>query len=365
MAVRLIKKAWWVDFSFNRTRYRKRSPENSRAGSLAYEAMLRQKLARGENLEEERAPEKPPFREFVKKWFEEYVVTNNKYSEQRTKEYILSASLVPFFGPTPVDQITVHHIEQYKAALAKSGITGKTINNRLTILSTCLKTAYEWLEIETPPPKIKRLKCINTRADYLSEAECARLLGCTEGIVRELILTAIRTGMRQGELKGLQWGSIDWNTRILVVRHSRCDYRKILDTPKSNKERYIPLDPDVYEVLEMRKRNAGYVFVDTDGQPFDEKRLERRLTQACKAAGLRRVTWHVLRHTFASQLAMRGVPLNVVQTLLGHSSITTTMRYAHVAPSSLRTAIDMLRPVQVLGQPGVNQWAERQWKEAA
>src|SRR5262249_19823275 len=155
---------------------------------------------------------------------------------------------------------------------------------------------------------------------------------------REMILTGLRTGMRQGELKGLQWSSIDWQNRSVVVRHSRCDYRKTLDSPKSNRERHIPLDDSVYEMLNGRRQQSGYVFTDTSAEAFEKQRLIRRLTEVCRKAGLRRITWHVLRHTFASHLAMRGVPLHIVQTLLGHSNIAMTMRYAHVAPSALRPA---------------------------
>jgi integrase len=184
-----------------------------------------------------------------------------------------------------------------------------------------------------------------------------------------MLLTTLRTGMRQGELKGLQWSSIDWQNRIVAVRHSRCDYRKILGSTKSNRERYIPLDIDVYQMLHERKKDTGYVFLDADKAVFDNKRLNRRLAKLCKKAGLRKITWHVLRHTFASQLAMRGVPMPTVQALLGHAHITTTMRYTHVAPSSLRTAIDMLNPKTMLhaelGQPAVNQWLQVQKSEAA
>ncbi len=95
--------------------------------------------------------------------------------------------------------------------------------------------------------------------------------------------------------------------------------------------------------------------------------MERRLTKACKEAGLRKIGWHTLRHTFASHLAMKGVPMTAVQQLMGHSNITTTMRYSHLAPSTLRAAIDMLNPKQALnvdfGQPVVNQWVETQREE--
>ena len=367
----MIKKSWWVDLRVNPLRFRKRSPENSRTGAQAYEAVLRQKMARGESINNvaDNAQRHQTFEQFVPKWFEEYVVPNNKYSEQRTKKYLLDAFLIPFFGKKQIIQISSHDIERYKARAFKEGVTNKTIKNRLTVLNKCLITGYEWLQLPGAPPKIKWPKCASYRTDYLSPEECELLLLRADDVIRDMILTALRTGMRQGELKGLQWSSIDWQNRSLAVRHSRCDYTKTLVSPKSNRERHIPLDLDVYEMLHKRKRSTGYVFIDTDKEPFDDKRLNLRLSKICKKAGLRKITWHVLRHTFASHLAMKGVPMTTVQTLLGHSNITTTMRYAHVAPSTLRTAIDMLNPRSLInadfGQPVGNRWLELQQREAA
>ena len=362
MAVRRIKQSWWVDFRANHTRYRKRSPHNSRAGALAYESHLRNKLARGESLEPEPLEQRheQTFEQFARQWMADYVAANNKLSEQRAKKYILEASLIPFFGTMAVSEITAHRIEQYKSRCLEDDVTNKTIKNRLTILNKCLVTAYEWLEIDRKPPRIKWPKCTPCRIDYLSPDECELLTTHAKGVIFEMLLMALRTGMRQGELRGLQWPSIDWQMRILTVRHSQCDYQRALVSPKSNRERHIPLDSDVYESLFRRKSKTGYVFTDPHGEPFDSKRLNKQLTRLCKQAGLRRITWHVLRHTFATQLAMKGVPLPTVQALLGHSSITTTMRYAHVAPSTLRTAIDMLNPKFMtaadFGQPVGNQW---------
>jgi len=368
MAVRLIKKSWWVDFWFNHTRHRRRSPENTRIGAKAYEAVLRQRLARGEPIDglAERT-ETPKFREFAWRWFDEYVVPNNKYSEQVNRKYIIARSLVPFFGNLRVAQITSGHVEQYKAKLVKEGVSRKTINNRLSILNTCLTTASEWLRLDTTLPKIKRLKCPPPHTDYLTAEEAASLLAGTTGATHELILTALRTGMRQGELKGLQWESIDWRSGNLLVRHSRCDRRRALDTPKSNRERHIPLDRQVYETLAQRRMPTGYVFTNEEGRPFNADSISKSLTEACAAAGIRRITWHVLRHTFASELAIKGVPLHAVQALLGHTTIMTTMRYSHVAPSALRTAIDLLdpqtRPGADSGQPVGNRWRAT-WKAA-
>src|SRR5262249_41643740 len=148
--------------------------------------------------------------------------------------------------------------------------------------------------------------------------------------------------------KGLQWSSINWQNLVVTVRHSRCDRAKDIVSPKNNRMRHIPLDIDVCEMLHRRKGDTGYVFTDAIGLAFNHDRLSHRLEQVCRKAGLRRISWHILRHTFASHLAIKGVPLHVVQELLGHSTITMTMRYAHVAPSALRTAIDALNPRQLV-----------------
>src|SRR5882762_2081967 len=100
-------------------RYRKRSPKNSLAGAKAYELLLRQRIARGEPLnghEENQGPPVPTFKEFSEKWYETYVCTNNKPSEQKAKRVTLRAHLLPCFGPLRLDDISGLEIEEYKAA---------------------------------------------------------------------------------------------------------------------------------------------------------------------------------------------------------------------------------------------------------
>ncbi len=120
-------------------------------------------------------------------------------------------------------------------------------------------------------------------------------------------------------------------------------------------------------MLYQRKGGTGYAFLNRDGRPFSNYGLNYAIRKLCARAGLRKIGWHTMRHTFASHLAMRGVPLPAIKELMGHSSITTTMRYAHVAPSTLRSAIAMLNPKTMIdanfGQPAVNQWQDIQKSE--
>jgi integrase len=191
------------------------------------------------------------------------------------------------------------------------------------------------------PPAIKQLKCPPPPTDFLTTDEAARLLAHAEGTIREMILLALRTGMRQGEIRGLQWEAIDWENRILTVRHSLCEYTRSLTSPKSNRERHVPLADDLYDVLCARRKSTGYVFTNERGRPFPQYSHYLALQKVRERAGLRKIGWHKLRHTFATHLAAK-VSLRTVQELLGHSTITMTMRYSHVSAPDLRAAIDLL-----------------------
>jgi len=351
-----------VDFWFEHVRYRKRSPENTMAGAKAYEASLRHRLARGEHMDS-MAPERQTFGQFAEVWFTSYVETNNKPSEQRRKRDVLRTSLVPYFGKTYLDAISKKDIELYKALEQGKGRGNKTINNKLTVLRKCLTTAHDWGALAKAPPAIKQLKCPPPITDFLTQEEAERLLAHAQGVIYEMILAALRTGMRRGEIRGLQWEAIDWDNRILTVRHSFCDYTQGLTSPKSNRERHIPLADDLYQVLRARRKATGYVFTNRRGRPFPQQTVLRYLRDIQTAAGLRKIGWHTLRHTFASHLATR-VSLRTVQELLGHSTITMTMRYSHVSAFHLRAAIDLLSvpsaPMPKFGQPVGNHEAGEQ-----
>lgn len=126
----------------------------------------------------------------------------------------------------------------------------------------------------------------------------------------------------------------------IVVRRS--NVRGVMGTPKNGKTRYIPLSKDAYTVLEERKSESGLVFCREDGRPLSYSIAYHAIDRACNTANIRHIGWHTLRHTFASRLVSEGVPLNVVQELMGHSTITMTMKYAHLAPSELHSAVNIL-----------------------
>ena len=352
--------SWWVDFTYRRTRYRFRSPENSRAGAAAYELVARQRLARGEPVEQGQ-PARRTFRDFANEWMVAYVAANNSRSEQRNKRLALDRHLLPAFGELPLDAVSTVLVERYKAAKLEHGLGAKTVNNQLAILAKCLRTAVEW-DVLARAPKVQLLKAKSMRTDFLLPEESRALLdACVEPMWRLMLLTALRTGLRLGELFGLEWRDVDFDNRILSVRQSIV--RGVASVPKSGKTRYIPMTAELRDALFACRQVSGLVFHRGDGEPLSHHIAASAIQRACKSAGLRQVGWHTLRHTFASQLAAAGVPIPSIQQLLGHSTIVVTMRYAHLAPSALREAVAVLDRLgtpsaKIPRQPAGNEFAE-------
>ena len=154
-------------------------------------------------------------------------------------------------------------------------------------------------------------------------------------------MAQLRTGMRLGELRALRWDDVDLVAGRIVVRYSA--WEDIVGTPKTDSTREIPLSDDARKALKLHRRpGVLLVFCDKKGEMQPRDVCNWPLWRACRRAGLRQIGWHVLRHSFASQLIMRGRSLKEVQELLGHTSITMTMRYAHLAPNVLRDAVQVL-----------------------
>ena len=138
--------------------------------------------------------------------------------------------------------------------------------------------------------------------------------------------------MRIGEIFRLRWEQVDFEQRIISVF-----------APKTGKTREVPLNEVTERILQFWKlgRKNDHVFYNFNtGEPFHD--LKAGFQLACKKAGLSDVTWHTLRHTFASRLVKRGVDIVTVKELLGHSTITVTMLYAHTNLAAKQEALRKL-----------------------
>lgn len=334
---------WWVDFGVNGRRYRISSPENSRTGAKAFEALLRQRISRGQDLFPREKKKCLTLRQFSKKWIKSYVEVNNKPSEIKNKKGYLGSCLLPAFGNKRLNEITSLDIEGFKASQLKR-LKPKTINNQLGTLAKCLKTAIEWEELDKMPI-IRPLRCDPEEFDFFNEEEAERLLKHAHEPYKTAILVALHTGMRIGELMALQWTSVDFNKRQIIVKDNFSN--GVLTTTKSNRIRRIPMTNDLFNHLISQVPRNGFVLKGPDGLRLRPECSRTAIHETCNRANLRQIGWHKLRHTFASRLAEKSVSMTVVKELMGHSDIRTTMRYAHLGQHILQDAIKVLETSQI------------------
>ncbi len=343
-----LKDCWMIDVVVEhkdgrRERIRKVAPIQNKRAAEQYEREMRIELLEGATPRKEvQEPkvEAPKFAAFSDQFIKTYAKTNNKPSEVATKEAALKNHLVPAFGKLRLDAIGPERIEAFKAEKLEAKLSEKTINNFLTILRRILAVAAEWGKIKSVP-HVRWLKVPPPEFDFLAFDEARRIVLAADPEWHAMIMLGLRCGLRQGELLALRWDAVDLVAGRLIVKRSVA--RGIVGTPKSGKSREVPLSDDALAALKAHRHLKGeFVFCNERGGMLTRGECKHPLWRACKRAGLRRIGWHVLRHTFASHLAMRGVPLKAIQELLGHATIEMTMRYAHLSPDVRRDAVKLL-----------------------
>jgi integrase len=293
------------------------------------------------------------FEKFVDEhWMQTYPDSvGNRPSTIEEKELHLRLYLKPALGSVKLDEIRGEVVDRLFAGLRKHRPVGKgagnkrkpgeglrvlspkTIRNVRATLRRILASAVEWGVIDRLP-LLPRVKVVDKGWDFLTREESDTLIAAArDDEERALFMFALRTGARAGEQLALRWGDIDWNKREVVFRRSATGGR--IGPTKSGRERRVQMAAGLVEALRKVKHLRGeLVFSRMDGEPLTIWQLHDRLWGACRRAGIRKIRWHDLRHSFASQLVTAGVPIRRVQDWLGHSTITMTMRYAHLAPGS-------------------------------
>lgn len=250
-----------------------------------------------------------------------------------------SSAVLAELGPgRMVSDVTSDSIVSMVKSLERQGNTGSTINKKLSCLSMILKTAREqWPGSVPVMPVIPRRKEGAHRVRWMDEKEEARVLEACNILgfkdLHDYIVVAIDTGLRRGEL--LRFQVNDYYNTMLHLYDGET---------KSGKGRNVPATARVHDIIESR-RGYRYLF-----EGFDQSTLRSQWAQIKIHLGLAddpQFVVHMLRHTCASRLVQRGVPLKVVQEWMGHSTINTTMRYAHLSPTSLdigRQALEKVYP---------------------
>ena len=280
---------------------------------------------------------------------DEYV----KWAErQRGYEKKLSVinQLVDQFGHYPLRRFDTRMIEQFQTERLQKGHKPATVNRHIATLKHMFTKATDWNMVEEETlkrvRKVKLLEENNRRLRYLNKDECKKLIDACKPHLKPIVITALNTGMRKEEILSLQWEkNIDLKNGFIL-----------LDVTKNGERREIPINATLHEVLSgiVRRIDIPYVFYvarkkkETENQTEVSKlsqrygNIHRSFQSACTKAKIRDFHFHDLRHTFASQLVMAGVDITTVKELLGHKTLTMSLRYAHLAPSHKVKAVDIL-----------------------
>lgn len=340
MAVRKRNGVFYVDFRYNNpnTGQRQRFKRSTGRGTTKRRAEELERTWRRE-LETVTVHRKETktavFSGFMKYFLEVHIITNCKPSYQRTTEQIIRCHLVPFFGHGNVRHIEVEDVERYKALKAKT-LAPKTVNNHLGVLSVALNRAVDWGYADANPvARVRSLQLPPQEFQFWDRPQSEtflRAVGKVEPDWFPFFLTALRTGMRQGELFALRWQDVDFERdQLRVVRSVN---RGDITTPKSGRTRTIPMTDRLHRALKDARHLRGeLVFCKEDGDFLTRSLVRLPFWQSTRSAGVPVIRFHDLRHSFASQLVMAGVPLVAVQQYLGHADMKMTMRYSHLSPT--------------------------------
>lgn len=263
---------------------------------------------------------------------ERYIEYAKAHKRSWKRDVQMLSNLQNFFGESKLRDITPLRIEEYQQVRVKEDMAPATSNRELAILKHMFNLAERWGQHQgiNPVRMVKFLPENNLRFKTLSEDAERRLLEASPPYLRDMILFAINTGLRTSDIFNLEWTEVDIEQKRL---------KKIVK--KSDRPLSLPLNDTAFSIIEESQQHGPYVFYNPmTGDRF--KDVKGALAAAVKRAGLGPVTWHMFRHTFASRLTRNGVDIVTVKELLGHSNISTTMRYAHSNDDAKRRAVQKL-----------------------
>jgi len=324
---------WWIRYADAMGRIRREKAGTKSAALTLYRKRKTQTLERKKLPENLRAP-------MVS--FAEIARDALAYSKAHKRSYhddvIRMEPLLGRFRERAADSITPQELEQHLSQTAEENDWAPaTVNRYRALVSLIYRLAIESGKVkENPARLVKHRREDNTRVRWLSAEEEVRLRAvisatCPEHMP-ELDL-ALNTGLRLGEMYGLVWENVNLPRRVLTVPRA-----------KNGEMRHVPLNSAAVAALETLQRRSegstGPVIRNLQGEPLAGPR--HWFEPAIKQAKIRDFSWHCLRHTFASRLVMAGVDIRTVQELMGHKSITMTVRYSHLTPRHTLAAVERL-----------------------
>lgn len=316
---------WYASYSADGRRIQESTGTANRREAEKFLALRVSEVQRGVYVKPVNVP-------LLELW-ERYIAYSKAHKRSWKRDEQMYAKLQGFFGPVNLDSITPLRVEDFQQHRVRE-VSPATVNRECALLKHMFNIAERWgmHRGSNPVRLVKFLPENNLQFQTISEEDQQRLLEASPPYLRELLLFAVNTGLRCGDIFDLMWEEVDLEKQRLSIIMGKT--RRRLD---------VPLNETAFAVLEAKAaaKHGPYVFYNpVTGDRFYD--LKAGWKAAIRRAGLANLTWHTLRHTFASRLTNSDVDLVTVKELLGHSTITTTMRYAHTNHESKARAVAKL-----------------------
>ena len=248
------------------------------------------------------------------------------------------------FASRALSQITTHDLERFKDSLLKKGLAPATTKHILVIIRQVYNKMIAWgmWEGQNPITGLKMPKINNKRVRFLTHQEADSLLAAVKkksNQIWEMSLMSLHTGMRADEVFSLLWGHIDYDNGLIHVADPKGGPARDANITKKVRAMLTAKDQGKPGELIFKARHGGKI-------PEVSKTFLRTVRDLKFNDGIddrrQKVSFHTLRHTFASWLAIQGTPILVIKELLGHATLAMTERYAHLIPDQKKQSVERM-----------------------
>ncbi len=329
---------WWMSFTHNGRQIRRSTETEDRKLATRIFDKLKGEVAEGKWFE--KLPgENYTFGDLMDKYMTDYSEVN-KAPQSHIRDKSLKQHLIESFGDMYLTDISSKDISNYKSKRRQEGASPRTINYELTLMSHAFNIAireWEWIDVN-PVKKGSKEKLNNQIERWLTDEEEKSLLSASPVWLRPIILFAISTGFRMGEILNLKWSQIDLVRKEVTISEQK---NKQIDT--------LPLNNAAMIVLKDKWNNhqeeVEYVFPSQNKTRISNRNLFRAFDNAKNKAKIENFRFHDLRHTFATRLVRSGVDLYAVQKLGRWKTVSMVTRYGHHNTESLRSSIEVMDKV--------------------
>jgi integrase len=323
-------KTYYAVIALNGKRRWFRGPSKKEA-----QRILTDKLKEIDNRTYKEIPE-ISFNEFSQLWLRDYAEISVKPSTLSGYRDIIKRLLKVAFGNYNLSDITTGNLQTFIADRRRI-VSSKTVCNEIVVMKEMFKHAYRWGYLKINPAEyVERPKITKPEIEILTPEEVEKFLSKADNHYKVAFLTDVITGLRAGELWGLKWIDIDWNSNQIHVRRSL--WKGNFQTPKSKYSiRKIDMTDSLIQELKRWKlacpvNDHDVVFPSPEGKLSQHDNvIKRSFNRALREAGLRQVSFHSIRHTNASMRITSGQNIKYIQSQLGHASINITLDiYGHL-----------------------------------